>query len=109
MSGSNKAVITFDDVNYGTYTTLVKKAMIVKNAHHGVTLPLSADQARRIRPGQILTLRVAPSFLPNMGAILSPTNRDGTSNLLRIFVKGHVTTIINGGGIRIRLLAYSIK
>ena len=66
-------------------------------------------QARRVRPGQILSMRVAPSFTARGGDNLIAAAVSTRADLFSIAVKGRRSLSGFDAGIRIRPLSYAIK
>jgi len=111
MLGSGRAELSFNGVNLGTYSAQKQKAMnvgLVVNPK--VKIPITADKARQIRPGQPLKLRVAPTFVPRNDQNFLSTVHSSYSDLFTITVKGPLKLRLGyNAGIRIKLLAYSVK
>lgn len=110
MVGRDKVELSFSGVDLGAYARQSSKAMRLNPVNCKVKIPMTADNARKVRPGQVLTLRVRPTFTPRDGQSMLSTLHSVHTDLFNITVKGRPKFSIGyDAGIRIQPLSYAIK
>ena len=109
MVGNDKAELSFSGVDLGAYAQQSKKAMRLQPLNCNIKIPMTVEKARKVRPGQLLTLRVTPTFTPRSGRSFISIAHSVHTGLFNITVKGRKSFLGYDAGIRIRLLSYSIK
>jgi hypothetical protein len=109
MVGNGKVELSFSSVDLGEYAKQAKKAMRLQALNCKVKIPMAADNARKVRPGQLLTLRVSPTFTPRNGDSILSAAHSVHTDIFNITVNGSKSFFGYDAGIRIGPLTYSIK
>jgi hypothetical protein len=109
MVGNDKVQLSFSGVDLGAYAHQSKKAMRLQPLNCNIKIPMTVEKARKVRPGQQLTLRVRPTFTPRNGQSVLSAVHSVHTDLFNITVKGRKSFTGYDAGIRIRTLSYAIK
>jgi hypothetical protein len=107
MRGSDKVEIAFKSIDLGSYALQAKKSMGLMGASWRISVPMTAARARKVRPGQLLTLHGKASLIPRDGSIIAASIQGAYLHLFHIVVSGHTAGL--HAGIRLKVLSYAIE
>jgi len=109
MLDQQSAEIAFEDLNLGSFVRCPQKGMSLIGRPLKIKVPMSADRARSILPGQKITLRGILKYIQREPGAYSVPIDPGLLDLLAINLKGKPTYSSHDASICMHLLGYAIE